>query len=588
MAFFRRFSGAGTVETRAKMGGCALYFATIERKLKTLRLEKKETEIKENLLVDDLKVLFQAFFRRFSETGTVETTAKMGCALHFATIERNLETLRLEKKETEIKENLLVDELDELKVLLKEHAELEAKREAELKVLLKEHAEREAELEAKLKVLLKEHAEREAELEKVLLKELAEREAKREREAEAKREPELEAEFEKMLLKELEAELEAKREAELEAKREAELEAKREAELEAKREAELEKVLLKELAEHEAKREAELEAKREAELEAKREAELEAKREAELEAELELQVAFLKNSVEDIFKKMTYSSIESKDIVVRSGGEVLFTNKSQTYNTGMADLPMTVYNRAKILNLSDFVKPIFATKGCNILEQVDNFFADKWEEFASYDLYILPINMEAKEKKMKSDLPNVTFAITTLALKRGIEFVIADPVYKGTDASVRIVNLTVVLRDLQNQKVSITTPFAETNGLDMVFYQRGNGYPDQRTYAQIENATNLGRNNIMHMHLVPGKYENGLFGGNCYDDFSMSVATILHELSIIDQYSEKKKKSTISKIFFVLDEFSAYAAYTAVAILGYEINSVSSVLAYRQGVYTPM
>jgi len=522
-----------------------LYFATIERKLKTLRLEKKETEIKENLLVDDLKVLFQAFFRRFSETGTVETTAKMGCALHFATIERNLETLRLEKKETEIKENLLVDELDELKVLLKEHAELEAKREAELKVLLKEHAEREAELEAKLKVLLKEHAEREAELEKVLLKELAEREAKREREAEAKREPELEAEFEKMLLKELEAELEAKREAELEAKREAELEAKREAELEAKRE-------------------------------------------AELEAELELQVAFLKNSVEDIFKKMTYSSIESKDIVVRSGGEVLFTNKSQTYNTGMADLPMTVYNRAKILNLSDFVKPIFATKGCNILEQVDNFFADKWEEFASYDLYILPINMEAKEKKMKSDLPNVTFAITTLALKRGIEFVIADPVYKGTDASVRIVNLTVVLRDLQNQKVSITTPFAETNGLDMVFYQRGNGYPDQRTYAQIENATNLGRNNIMHMHLVPGKYENGLFGGNCYDDFSMSVATILHELSIIDQYSEKKKKSTISKIFFVLDEFSAYAAYTAVAILGYEINSVSSVLAYRQGVYTPM
>ena len=537
MAFFRRFSGAGTVETRAKMGGCALYFATIERKLKTLRLEKKETEIKENLLVDDLKVLFQAFFRRFSETGTVETTAKMGCALHFATIERNLETLRLEKKETEIKENLLVDELDELKVLLKEHAELEAKREAELKVLLKEHAEREAELEAKLKVLLKEHAEREAELEKVLLKELAEREAKREREAEAKREPELEAEFEKMLLKELEAELEAKREAELEAKREAELEAKRE---------------------------------------------------AELEAELELQVAFLKNSVEDIFKKMTYSSIESKDIVVRSGGEVLFTNKSQTYNTGMADLPMTVYNRAKILNLSDFVKPIFATKGCNILEQVDNFFADKWEEFASYDLYILPINMEAKEKKMKSDLPNVTFAITTLALKRGIEFVIADPVYKGTDASVRIVNLTVVLRDLQNQKVSITTPFAETNGLDMVFYQRGNGYPDQRTYAQIENATNLGRNNIMHMHLVPGKYENGLFGGNCYDDFSMSVATILHELSIIDQYSEKKKKSTISKIFFVLDEFSAYAAYTAVAILGYEINSVSSVLAYRQGVYTPM
>ena len=92
----------------------------------------------------------------------------------------------------------------------------------------------------------------------------------------------------------------------------------------------------------------------------------------------------------------------------------------------------------------------------------------------------------------------------------------------------------------------------------------------------------------MHCHLTPGKYERGLFGGSCYQEFAPSVVKILHELSVIDPYTLKKDKDYIAKVYFVLDEFSAYAAYTAVAILGYGIEDVASVLAYRRGVYTPM
>ena len=88
-------------------------------------------------------------------------------------------------------------------------------------------------------------------------------------------------------------------------------------------------------------------------------------------------------------------------------------------------------------------------------------------------------------------------------------------------------------------------------------------------------------------HLTPGKYEKA-HGENCYRDFKKSVSNLLHQFSIIDSYSRAKKEDYLHKLYFVLDEFSAYASYTAVAILGYGIKDVSHVLAFRQGVYTPM
>jgi hypothetical protein len=95
----------------------------------------------------------------------------------------------------------------------------------------------------------------------------------------------------------------------------------------------------------------------------------------------------------------------------------------------------------------------------------------------------------------------------------------------------------------------------------------------------------------LHCHLTPGKYEQGLYGGNsgnCYRDFRSSVAKIVHQFNIVDPYSIVKNKHTLKEIFFVLDEFSAYAAYTATCIIGYGLADVATMLAFRQGVYTPM
>lgn len=96
---------------------------------------------------------------------------------------------------------------------------------------------------------------------------------------------------------------------------------------------------------------------------------------------------------------------------------------------------------------------------------------------------------------------------------------------------------------------------------------------------------------MMHMHLVPGNESVGIVGGNCYEDFASSVALILHEIFILDEYG-RQEKSFINDVKFVLDPFSGYAAFTAVAVLGYGIEDMVHILAgrYQKGVltYTPV
>ena len=130
------------------------------------------------------------------------------------------------------------------------------------------------------------------------------------------------------------------------------------------------------------------------------------------------------------------------------------------------------------------------------------------------------------------------------------------------------------------------------NGLDVVLYQRGTGSPDPKAIFAINAATGLNERDIVHMHLVPGKESVGIMGGNCYKDFAKSAGLILHELSVIDEFSRVKDKQYIKDIKFVLDPFSGYAAYTAVAVLGYGVENMFHVLAgrYMDGelVYTPL
>jgi len=268
-----------------------------------------------------------------------------------------------------------------------------------------------------------------------------------------------------------------------------------------------------------------------------------------------------------------------------------FNVEGLEYNLGTTDFSMSKFREAKVLDLSTFLIPhVYRAKGDNILAKVSNFMSDKWDHVRGYDMFVLPMDKEAK----RPDVPNVSFAITLLMLKNGIEFVVADPIHRGTDRTVRIINFSVVLRHLQDKRRRVQTSFDTMlgdDGLQMIMFQRGAGTPDDGTYKQMRTATGLGKSHVMHCHLTPGKYQQGLYGGNsgnCYRDFHTSVAKLLHEFNIVDPFSMKTEKRTVKTIYFVLDEFSAYAAYTAVGIMGYGLVDVASILAFRQGVYTPM
>jgi hypothetical protein len=303
-------------------------------------------------------------------------------------------------------------------------------------------------------------------------------------------------------------------------------------------------------------------------------------------------------SVKDVVASLDYAKQTTQGIQC-SGPFGSFVIPGREYDIGCATFPMTVYLKARVCNLSEYIQGLFSAPGANVFEQTKNFLADKWDDLRTYDLYTLPINLEAlRAGKRKIDLPNVNFALTILFLTTipDHDFVVSDPLYKGTDPTVRITNYSHAYRKLQAMRVRIQT-FQNTSGdasrgLDVVLYQRGKGYPDYNSLHAITTATGLGQMDVMHMHLVPGKESVGIMGGNCYTDFASSAALILHELSILDEYSRQMNKSFINDVKFVLDPFSGYAAFTAVAVLGYGIEDMMHILAsrYQKGVltYTPV
>lgn len=303
--------------------------------------------------------------------------------------------------------------------------------------------------------------------------------------------------------------------------------------------------------------------------------------------------AELRTTPKEVLKTLSYDQMKSNSIACRGPfGE--FVCPSFTYDIGTAMLPMEVFRRSKVLDFSVYLHGLFRVQASTIAQKVDLFLDGKLNEIRSYDLFLLPIDLSKKAQGRRADLPNVTFFLTSYLLRNHVDLVVVDPIFKEKDTSVRIVNLARVLRYLQDQRLRILTPFdkasvANETSLDLVVYQRGNGDPDERTRRQIFEATSLTRESIMHVHLTPGKYEQGkcTWGGNCYRDFKQSVTDILHELQVVDPFTLKMKKRAVHKIYVVLDEFAAYSAFTAVAILGYGIEDVTSILAYHQGTYTP-
>ena len=299
-------------------------------------------------------------------------------------------------------------------------------------------------------------------------------------------------------------------------------------------------------------------------------------------------------SVQDVIRSLEYGKETTSAIVCR-GPFGAFTVPGRTYDIGCGTLPMTTYLKARVCNLSEYIQGLFSAPGDNVFEQTKNFLADRWDDLRTYDLYTLPVDLEARRAgKKKVDLPNVNFALTMLFLQTlpDHDFVVCDPLYKGTDPIVRITNYSHVHRKLQEMRVRVQT-FKNTSGdaskgLDVVLYQRGTGVPDPKSMQAIAVATGLGPMDVMHVQLVPGKESVGLMGGNCYKDFASSVALVLHELSILDEFCRKKEKCFINDVKFVLDPFSGYAAFTAVAVLGYGIQDMVYILAgrYQKGVLT--
>ena len=63
---------------------------------------------------------------------------------------------------------------------------------------------------------------------------------------------------------------------------------------------------------------------------------------------------------------------------------------------------------------------------------------------------------------------------------------------------------------------------------------------------------------------------------------------ILHTFSMLDTFAKICKKRTIRRIYFVLDSFSAYALYLAIAIKAYGLEQCAVFLTYFNGEYSHM
>ena len=291
---------------------------------------------------------------------------------------------------------------------------------------------------------------------------------------------------------------------------------------------------------------------------------------------------------------IVYDDLVDSSTICGSGNHEPFTIPSRTYETGTGKLDMVTFRVARVLDFSTVFEQLFdpSNDASTLFLRVQNFLQHQWNYIRSFDLYLLPINKNAQRQGRRSDLPNVTFALTTLMMRQNIDFIIVDPIYSGTDSHVRVVNFSRALRFLQNNNsCRILAPRDFTShpsdqALQLVFYQRGHGKPDTRTETLICNATGLGRYNIVGVSLTPGKYSRDTGRPTIiYKQFKHSAATILHELSTVDPFVQASNKRMLRKIYFVLDEFSAYAAYSAIAMIGYGIESQVSVLCYYNGRY---
>ena len=293
---------------------------------------------------------------------------------------------------------------------------------------------------------------------------------------------------------------------------------------------------------------------------------------------------------EQYFKKMNYRRCKSGDITFKLFGYEKFRSCGAEYNTGMLTLKMDKFLKCRRYNFNDIARRALhlSSDEFNFKESLNMLMNREMKNITSHDLYILPIDQERWKRTGRGDLPNVSYLIIYWLLCVHKEAVIVDPIHDERDKFVRIINYSAILRSLQdNKSCRVSVPInlglkCPDDCLDIVFYQRGTGHasPHERKIREV-----LGDFvSIVSVELTPGKYDND--GRSCYQGLAKSAALILHQFSIIDGYIGYLKMRYLHRIYIVLDEFSAYAGFTAVAGYGWGIQQSIRLLCYRKGTYT--
>lgn len=303
-------------------------------------------------------------------------------------------------------------------------------------------------------------------------------------------------------------------------------------------------------------------------------------------------------------QSIQYDVVASRGIKVTGPHE--FSVGGDTYNIGTAVLPLHVVMAAGVLDFSVLLYGLFDDQSVHmsIMDRTKKFLIPHWEEIKRYTFFRLPINLKKKEKWQQSqrgdknfDIPNVVFALMILLHANGVEAIVVDPLHSGTDTNVRVVNYSEMLRGLYAKRrlgKGIKTPcrgsgIPTDDSLRLVIYQYGTGTPSIEDEQLIMDTIGTGPEEFLHCHLVPGKQAQftTLKGRTPYNYFKESMATLLHQFSIIDEFCVRNSKLFVGQLYFKLDLFSGYAAATATACVGWGVDPATHVLAFYRGVYTP-
>ena len=226
------------------------------------------------------------------------------------------------------------------------------------------------------------------------------------------------------------------------------------------------------------------------------------------------------------------------------------TIPGRVYTTGMSPLSRNAFDSAKVLDLSVYLAGLSTKPGRTIKDKVRFFLADKWEELASYDLYVLPTKPHALS-------PLISFVLVSDFLKRHIPLIVVDPVA----SPMTVFNLTLVHDSLVNPHRA-----PPDSSADLVEYILVQGEElEESTMRALKHRT--GVEQVLHMRLGHG---------DCRVT-EASITLLLHEFNMLVPLVKVLKKKSVARLWLVLDKSWCYSAYTAVAVQAFGLETLTHV-----------